>query len=51
MLGNIGAGELMVIFLVVLLLFGSKRIPEVARGIGKGIYEFRRAVRNVQDEL
>ena len=43
--------ELLVIFLVVLLLFGAKRIPEMARGLGKGIREFRGAVKEVQDEV
>jgi sec-independent protein translocase protein TatA len=43
--------ELLIIFLVVLLLFGAKRIPEMARGLGKGIREFRGAVKDVQDEV
>ena len=43
--------ELLIIFLVVLLLFGAKRIPEMARGLGKGIREFRGAVKEVQDEV
>ena len=43
--------ELLIIFLVVLLLFGAKRIPEMARGLGKGIREFRGAVKDVRDEV
>ena len=43
--------EVMVIFVIVLLLFGAKRIPEMARGLGKGIREFRTAVKDVQDEV
>jgi sec-independent protein translocase protein TatA len=43
--------ELLVIFLVVLLLFGAKRIPEMAKGLGKGIREFRSAVKDVQQEV
>ncbi len=43
--------ELLVIFLVVLLLFGAKRIPEMAKGLGKGIREFRTAVKDVQQEV
>lgn len=39
-----GAGELLVIFLLLLLLFGAKRIPEIARGIGKGIHNFKTGV-------
>ncbi len=44
---GLGTGELLFIFLVVLLIFGGKKIPEVARGLGKGLREFRRA----RDEL
>lgn len=43
--------EFLVIALVILLLFGAKRIPEMARGLGKGIREFRSAVKDVQDEV
>ena len=43
--------EFLVIFLVILLLFGAKRIPEMARGLGKGIREFRSAVKDVQGEV
>lgn len=39
----IGTGELIVIFLVVLLLFGGKRLPELAKSLGAGIREFKRA--------
>ncbi|MEX2529391.1 MAG: twin-arginine translocase TatA/TatE family subunit [Gemmatimonadota bacterium] len=44
MFGGFGAGELLVIFLLLLLLFGAKRIPEIARGIGKGIRNFKSGV-------
>lgn len=43
--------ELLVIGLVVLLLFGAKRIPEMAKGLGKGIREFRSAVKDVKSEV
>ena len=43
-LGNLGAGEIFVIALVVLLLFGGKKIPELMRGMGRGIKEFKDAV-------
>ncbi len=46
-----GHWELLVIFLVVLLLFGARRIPEMAQGLGKGIREFRKAVKDVQEEV
>ena len=41
MLPNVGMGELVVILLIVLVLFGSKRLPEVARGIGRSIKAFK----------
>lgn len=50
-MGSIGMTELIIIFLVVLLLFGSKRLPELARGLGKGIREFKKATREIQEEL
>ena len=43
MFGGLGPWELMLIFLVVLLIFGAKRIPEIAQGLGKGIKEFKKA--------
>lgn len=51
MFGNLGVPELLLIFLVVLLVFGAKRIPEIARGLGKGIKEFKSATREIQNEL
>ncbi len=48
MLNNIGMGEIIVILLIVLLLFGAKRIPEVAGSIGKGINEFKRNMSDAQ---
>lgn len=51
MLGGIGAQELILIFLVILLLFGAKRIPEIAHGLGKGMREFKKAMREAQDEI
>ncbi len=51
MLGNIGTGEMMLILLAILLVFGSKRIPEIARGLGTGIREFKAAVHEIKTEL
>lgn len=51
MLGNIGSVELFVIMLTILLVFGAKRIPEIARGVGGGIREFRSAMREISSEL
>ncbi len=49
-MGNIGMPELLVIALIVLVLFGSKKIPELAQGLGKGIREFRKASRELSDD-
>ena len=46
-----GGGELIIILVIVLILFGAKRIPEVAQGLGKGIREFKRSVKEVQSEI
>ena len=51
MLGGIGPWEILLILLIVLLLFGAKRIPEVARGLGKGMKEFKKAAREVGNEM
>lgn len=46
MFGGLGVGELLLLFLVLLLLFGAKRIPEIARGLGKGIRNFKSDVQD-----
>ncbi len=51
MFGNIGTGEIILILLVVLILFGAKKIPELAQGLGKGIREFKKAMRDVEEEI
>ncbi len=48
---NIGPAELMVIFILALLVFGPKKLPEVSRQIGRGIREFRRASDQIQGEI
>ncbi len=48
---NIGATEIIVICGIILLLFGGKKIPELMRGIGKGIREFNTAKANLKTEL
>ena len=50
-MGNLGAPEIIVIGLVVLVLFGAKKIPEFMQGLGKGVREFRKAARDIQDEI
>ena len=48
---NLGSGEVLLIFLGILLLFGAKKLPELARGLGKGINEFKDAVENGKKEI
>jgi sec-independent protein translocase protein TatA len=50
-MGSFGPLEIILIFLVVLLIFGAKRIPEIARGIGRGIREFKDATSDISREL
>jgi sec-independent protein translocase protein TatA len=49
--GFIGGWELVLILVVVLVLFGAKKLPELAKGLGQGIKEFKKATREVSDEL
>jgi sec-independent protein translocase protein TatA len=51
MFGSFGGMEVLIILLVILLFFGAKRIPELARGIGQGINEFRKASDEIKKEL
>lgn len=50
-MGNLGFTEILIILLVVLLLFGAKRLPEVGSSIGKGIREFKRSLTDTQEAL
>ena len=50
-MGNLGATEIILIVLVILVFFGAKKIPELAQGLGKGIREFRKATREIQDDV
>lgn len=50
-LGSFGMGEMVFIFLIVLLLFGAKRLPEIGSSLGKGIREFKSSVREIEHEL
>ena len=50
-LGNLGTGEILIIALVVLLLFGGKKIPELMRGIGKGVKIFKDGVKGIEDDI
>jgi len=50
-LGGLGSSEVLVILMVVLLLFGAKRIPQLARGLGRGIREFKDATSEIKKEV
>lgn len=51
MLGNIGTPEILLIVLAILILFGAKKIPEFAKGIGKGMKEFKKAIKEVEEDI
>ena len=50
-LANLGAGEIIVIALIVLLLFGGKKIPELMKGLGKGVRSFKEGVNNIEKDI
>ncbi|MGK7396772.1 MAG: Sec-independent protein translocase subunit TatA/TatB [Candidatus Cyclobacteriaceae bacterium M3_2C_046] len=50
-IGGIGGWEVLLILLVVLIFFGAKRIPELARGLGKGMREFKDATTGIKKDL
>ncbi len=51
MLGGIGAQEILLILLIILLLFGARKIPEIARGLGKSMSEFKKGLKEVDEEI
>ena len=50
-MGTLGFGEILVILFIVLLLFGAKRLPELAKGLGQGMREFKKATSDIKDEM
>ncbi len=50
-MGNLGTTEILLIVLVVLIFFGAKKIPELAQGLGKGIREFKKATREIENDV
>ena len=48
---GLGAGEIALIILVIILLFGGKKLPELARGLGLGLKEFKKATKDIKDEV
>jgi sec-independent protein translocase protein TatA len=51
MFGNIGGWEILIIILLILIFFGAKKILELAQGLGKGIKEFRKAAKDIQEDI
>ena len=49
--GTLGATEIIIIALIVLLLFGGRKIPELMKGIGKGVKSFKDGVKGIEDDL
>ncbi len=50
-IGNLGTGEMIALVLLIVLLFGAKRIPDLARGLGKGIREFKDATKEIKNDI
>lgn len=50
-LGNLGTGEIIIIAIVILLLFGGKKIPELMKGVGKGVKSFKDGLKEVEEEI
>ena len=50
-LGNLGTGEIIIIDIIVLLIFGGKKIPELMKGIGKGVKNFKDGVKGLEDDI
>tara|TARA_Y100001970_G_C13959862_1_gene712569 strand:- start:26 stop:214 length:189 start_codon:yes stop_codon:yes gene_type:complete len=51
MFGGLGGFEIIVILFIILLLFGAKKLPELAKGLGKGINEFKKASNEIKEEV
>ena len=50
-IGNLGTGEIIIIAIIVSLLFGGKKIPELMKGIGKGVKNFKDGVKGLEDDI
>ncbi|MBR5764888.1 MAG: twin-arginine translocase TatA/TatE family subunit [Bacteroidaceae bacterium] len=50
-LGSLGGQEIIIIALVILLLFGGKKIPELMRGLGKGVSQFKKGMNEIEQEI
>ena len=50
-MGNIGAGELLVVALIILLVFGGAKIPELMKGLGKGVKNFKDGMKDIEEDI
>ncbi|MDR0835657.1 MAG: twin-arginine translocase TatA/TatE family subunit [Tannerella sp.] len=50
-LGNLGTPEIIIIAIIVLLLFGGKKIPELMKGLGKGVKNFKEGIKGIEDDI
>ena len=50
-IGNLGTGEIIIIALIVLLVFGGKKIPELMKGLGKGVKNFKDGVKGLEEDI
>lgn len=50
-LGNLGTGEIIIIAIAILLLFGGKKIPELMKGLGKGVRSFKDGIKGIEDDI
>ena len=50
-LGNLGGGEIVILLLIVLLVFGANRLPDAGRAVGKGLREFKRALSDAENSI
>lgn len=51
LIGGLGTQELVIILIVVLLLFGGKKIPELMRGLGKGVKNFKEGINGIEEDI
>jgi sec-independent protein translocase protein TatA len=51
MFGGIGVPEILLILFIILLIFGAKRLPEIAKGLGKSVKEFKKGIKDVEEDI
>lgn len=51
LIGNLGMGELIIIFVIILLLFGAKKIPDLMKGLGRGVRSFKEGMNEVKNDI